>query len=139
MKILDTDMLTYLFEGHQRTVERFGQETEQVATTIISCIEVLQGRFTMLLKAPDGQHLRRAQRLLEQALEHLEEIHNTVPIDDAAADQFDRLRQNKKLKKIGSADMLIAAITLANRATLVTRNLKDFRLVPRLQVENWAD
>jgi tRNA(fMet)-specific endonuclease VapC len=49
------------------------------------------------------------------------------------------LRQNKKLKKIGRPDLLIAAITLAARGTLVTRNLKDFRLVPGLRVENWAD
>ena len=40
---------------------------------------------------------------------------------------------------MGRADLLIAAITLANRATLVTRNLKDFRQVPGLQIENWAD
>ena len=45
----------------------------------------------------------------------------------------------KKLKKSGRADLLIAAITLANRATLVTRNEKDFRQVPGLQVENWVD
>ena len=37
------------------------------------------------------------------------------------------------------ADLLIAIIALANHGTLVTRNLKDFRLVPGLQVENWAD
>ena len=55
------------------------------------------------------------------------------------ASEFDRLRQSRKLKKIGRADLLIAAITLANRATLVSRNLKDFRQVPGLQVENWAD
>jgi predicted nucleic acid-binding protein len=35
--------------------------------------------------------------------------------------------------------LLIAAIVLANRATLVSRNLTDFRQVPGLQVENWAD
>ena len=34
---------------------------------------------------------------------------------------------------------MIAAITLAHRATLVSRNVKDFRRVPGMQVENWAD
>jgi tRNA(fMet)-specific endonuclease VapC len=43
------------------------------------------------------------------------------------------------LKKIGRADLLIASIARANKAILVTRNLKDFRQVPGLQVENWAD
>jgi tRNA(fMet)-specific endonuclease VapC len=60
-------------------------------------------------------------------------------IDVLAAAEFDRLRPNKKLKKIGRADLLIACIALANRATLVTRNLKHFRLVPGLRVENWVD
>ena len=77
--------------------------------------------------------------MLDQAVEHLAEVPHVIPIDDAAADEFDRMRQNKKLKKIGRADLLIAAIALANRATLVTRNLKDFRQVPGLRVENWAD
>jgi tRNA(fMet)-specific endonuclease VapC len=139
MKTLDTDTLTHLFEGHQRTVQRFQQEAEEVVTTIVSRIQILQGRFAMLLKAADGQQLRRAQQLLDQALDHLAEIPTVIPINDAAATAFDRLRQNKKLKKIGQADLLIAAIALANRATLVTRNLKDFRNVPGLQLENWTD
>ena len=60
-------------------------------------------------------------------------------IEAQAAAEFDRLRQSRKLRKIGRADLLIAAITLGNRATLVSRNLKDFRQVPGLLVENWAD
>jgi tRNA(fMet)-specific endonuclease VapC len=60
-------------------------------------------------------------------------------VDTASASEFDHLRRNKKLKRIGRADLLIAAITLAHRATLVTRNLKDFRQVPGLRTENWAD
>jgi predicted nucleic acid-binding protein len=44
----------------------------------------------------------------------------------------DRLRQTKKLKKIGRGDLLIAAIALAHRAKLISQ-------VSGLQVENWAD
>jgi tRNA(fMet)-specific endonuclease VapC len=139
MKILDTNTLTHLFEGHRRTTERFERENEEIATTIISRIEILQGRFAMLMKSADGQELRRAQSLLDEALESLAEIPRLFSIDDASAQEFDRLRQNKKLRKIGRADLLIAGITLANRATLVSRNLKHFRQVPGLQVENWAD
>lgn len=62
-----------------------------------------------------------------------------LPTDATAAADFDRLRENKKLKKIGRADLLIAAITLAHKATLVTRHLRDFRQIPGLPVENGAD
>jgi predicted nucleic acid-binding protein len=46
---------------------------------------------------------------------------------------------DRKLKKIGRSDLLIASITLANDAILVTRNLRHFRQVPHLQAENWVD
>jgi len=62
-----------------------------------------------------------------------------LAVDADAALEFDRLRKNKKLKKIGRPDLLSACIALANRATLVTRNLKHFRQVPGLKIENWAD
>ena len=62
-----------------------------------------------------------------------------VPFDAAAAAEFDKLRQNKKLKKIGRADLLIASIALAHGATIATRNLRHFWQVPRLQVEDWTD
>jgi tRNA(fMet)-specific endonuclease VapC len=62
-----------------------------------------------------------------------------VPFDASASAEFDRLRSDKKLKKIGRADLLIACIALAHQATLVTRNLKHFEQVPGLRLENWAD
>jgi tRNA(fMet)-specific endonuclease VapC len=62
-----------------------------------------------------------------------------LAVNVSAANEFDRLRQNKKLKKIGRCDLLIAVLTLVHRATLVTRNRKDFQQVPGLKLEDWAE
>jgi tRNA(fMet)-specific endonuclease VapC len=35
-------------------------------------------------------------------------------------------------------DLKIAAIVLAQDATLLTRNLPDFRKVPRLKIADWT-
>lgn len=139
MKVLDTDTLTHLFQRHPRVVARRQLETEEIATTIVSRIEILQGRFSTLLKAADGSELQCAQQWLDETLENLAKIPKLLVVDAASANEFDRLRANKKLKKIGRADLLIAAITLANKATLVTRNEKGFRQVPGLTIVNWVD
>ena len=139
MIVLDTDTLTLFLRNHPRVVERMRATTEEVAITIISRIEALQGRFDSLLKAADGAELHRGQRRLQEAERDLARIPKLLPIDIATAAAFDQLREHKKLKKIGRADLLIACIVLANRATLVTRNRKHFQPVPGLKVENWAD
>jgi tRNA(fMet)-specific endonuclease VapC len=140
MYILDTDTLTFLFAGHPRVLaHRDAVASSEIAITIITRIEALQGRFAFLLKAATGEELVRAQTWLNQTLESLARVETVFPINTASAAAFDQLRENKKLKKIGRADLLIAAITLANKATLVSRNLKHFREVPGLQVENWVD
>ena len=138
MILLDTDTLSLLFAGHPRVAERFREATDDVATTIISRIEILEGRFASVMKAADGEQLLRAQQWLLQTDGNLAAV-PIIPIDVAAGAEFDKLRANKKLKKIGRADLLIASIALANRATVVTRNVRDFRQVPGLQVENWVD
>jgi tRNA(fMet)-specific endonuclease VapC len=38
---------------------------------------------------------------------------------------------------IGSMDLKIASIALAHSATLLSANLRDFRQVPNLSVEDW--
>ncbi|MFQ5595922.1 MAG: hypothetical protein ACE5HA_17400 [Anaerolineae bacterium] len=43
------------------------------------------------------------------------------------------------MRKISRADLLIASIALAHRATLVTRNVRHFERVPGLIVTNWVD
>ncbi len=137
MNLLDTDALSLLLAGHaqlRRRVELAGD----AAITVVTRIEILQGRFASLLKAADGAQLLQAQHWLTENERHLADW-RVLPFDAAAAAEFDRLRAHRRLKKIGRADLLIASITASRRATLVTRNLRHFSQIPGLRVENWAD
>jgi len=59
-----------------------------------------------------------------------------LDFDDKTAAEFERLQ---KLRiRIGTMDLKIAAIALANNATLLSRNIKDFSKVPNLKVEDWS-
>ena len=40
--------------------------------------------------------------------------------------------------RIGTLDLRIAATAISRNATLVSRNLKDFRRIKDLRVEDWA-
>ncbi len=53
-----------------------------------------------------------------------------------AASEFEQLL--KAHLRIGTMDLRIAAICLANDATLLSRNLKDFGQVTGLSVEDWS-
>jgi tRNA(fMet)-specific endonuclease VapC len=113
-------------------------ESAGLAITVITRIELLRGRFEFLLKASHIDQLMRAQRRLDETNEALADW-QVLPISDSAGDHFSRLRDLKGIRRIGRADLLIACIVLANGATLATRNMRDFALVPGLKLENWVD
>ena len=58
-----------------------------------------------------------------------------APLDKLAAAEFTRLKKQKI--HVGTRDLKIAAIALAHSALLLSANLRDFRQVPGLRVENW--
>jgi tRNA(fMet)-specific endonuclease VapC len=140
MHLIDTDTLRHLHQQHPRVLQRLHElgAEETVATTIITKIEALRGRFDSVLKAANTAEFLRAQDLLAQTEELLREL-PILPLDAVAIAEFERIRQIKGLKKIGRGDLLIAGIALARQATLVSRNLRDFQRVPDLRVVNWVD
>jgi tRNA(fMet)-specific endonuclease VapC len=137
---LDTNILSELLKANPRIVARFDAvpEADDVVITAVSWFEVLRGRVSSVLTAADSTQLRASHDRFVTDRERLEGF-PSLDFTPAVGDHFDRLRANKKLKKIGREDLLIACFALAHKATLVTRNLKDFKLVPGLAVENWAD
>jgi tRNA(fMet)-specific endonuclease VapC len=76
-----------------------------------------------------------AYRRLEGMLEFYCET-PLLPFDERALEEFQRLWVERV--RIGTMDLKIAAIALASDATLLTRNLSDFRKVPGLRVEDWS-
>jgi tRNA(fMet)-specific endonuclease VapC len=139
MHLLDTDTLAHLYRGHPKVVKHLEDlSSTEVRTTVVSRIEILRGRFEFLLKASTSADLLRAQQQLTLTDDFLAQL-IIMPFDGSAAAHFSRLRVIPSLRKIGRADMLIASIALAQRATLVTRNTRHFQQFPGLRVENWVD
>jgi tRNA(fMet)-specific endonuclease VapC len=139
MYLLDTDTLTHLHAGNPNVINRLESlQDEEVAITIVTKLEILRGRIDYLLKAFSGRDLLKAQELFSRS----ETLLNQLPvilIDPNAANQFDRLQGISKFRKIGRADPLVASIALAHQATPITRNLRHFRKIPHLFLENWVD
>ena len=58
-----------------------------------------------------------------------------LPFDQVSAQRFHELKTAKI--RIGTMDLKIAAIVLFHSATLLSANLRYFRQVPNLSVEDW--
>src|SRR5262245_60481938 len=58
----------------------------------------------------------------------------SLPFDDQAAEEYGRIREHLAAlgTLIGPNDLMIAAIALVNRMTLVTHNTSEFSRVPAL-------
>lgn len=59
-----------------------------------------------------------------------------LPYDENAEQCFADLRAQNL--RVGSQDLRIAAIALANDACVVTRNQRDFERVPNLTLVDWS-
>ncbi|HMC66671.1 MAG TPA: type II toxin-antitoxin system VapC family toxin [Gemmataceae bacterium] len=140
MVLLDTDHVSVLrFEQSPRADalrERLQAAAEPLATTVVTVEEQMRGWLA---------EIGRCRRVSDQVtvygrlLEFVRFISKweMLPFDARAANEFERLR--KQRIRIGSPDLKIAAIALVNNALLLSANLRDFKKVPGLRVENWLE
>lgn len=125
----DTDFLIGLKDQDEKAIEKMEQlesRGDTVSTTAINIAEFYFGAYRVKDK---GTALDQADKLLETL--------PALPLDFAAAKLYGQLSEKLKSNMIEPLDLLIASIAIANRQTLLTRNMKHFERVPGLTVESW--
>lgn len=138
--ILDTDHFTLLEwnagEAQHRLLNRMSPVSpSEIFTTIITYEEQTSGWMAYAARARTTTQQIEAYSKLERHLDIYRPV-QVLGFDEPAGRIFEQLKQLRL--RVGSMDMKIAAIALANQATLLTRNLKDFNRIPDLQIEDWS-
>ncbi len=138
MLVLDTDHIVEYQKGSSaeavRLKERLDGASEPYATTIVTVEEIMRGWMAAVRRTNDPHRQINSYRKLRQLFRFFA-VWNVLDWDEAAADEFQRLRLMKT--QVGTMDLKIASVVLARGGKLLSRNSSDFERVPGLVMEDW--
>jgi tRNA(fMet)-specific endonuclease VapC len=140
MVVLDADHLSLLDHESGAAARRLAARlsavaSDGVATTIVNVEEQMRGWLAYLARARSVSDQIVAYGRLARYLRRYTRV-TILDFDAAAGVEFQRLQ--KMHRRVGTMDLRIAAVILARDATLLTRNLSDFRGIDNLKVEDWT-
>ncbi len=132
MYLFDTDTLSNIVKQKpsQRLIERLQHLARAVQfTTAINVGEIYYGAF----RSP------RKKEILKAFTESVFPNVNILPFDSESGQVFGILKADLEKSGIGCSepDLRIAAIAIQHRLTLITGNIKHFKRIPALKIENW--
>jgi tRNA(fMet)-specific endonuclease VapC len=134
--VLDTDVLTLYQEGHEAVCRNCASHPlSELALTVISIEEQLTGWYTLLRRPQSREQLARIYLRMTEVVRFSARL-TILSFTEAAIGRYEELLTRKL--NVGKMDLRIAAIALEQQATVVTRNVPDFRRVPGLKVEDWS-
>ena len=129
--LLDTNICIYIAKRKPPEVlERFQRlRPGDVGMSVITHIEMVYGAWKSQQREADLQRIQTLERLIP-----------VLPMDATVSSYYGRMRAEFEAKglPIGAYDLLIAAHALSLGLTLVTNNTREYRWIPHLPVENWA-
>jgi tRNA(fMet)-specific endonuclease VapC len=134
--VFDTDTLTLYERLHPVVVRNvFYHLADDIRVTSVSVEEQLTGWFATLRAARTPQQIETAHVRLSETVRLLGNW-DVVPFTAFAAVRYQTLLRQKL--NVGGNDLRIAATAIEFGATVVTRNLRDFRRIPGVQCEDWS-
>lgn len=128
--LLDTNVVSQLVREPQ------GNVASQIATVgeAAVCVDVV-----IAAELQFGARKKRSRKLTKQVNRILGAI-QILPLESQVETHYAEIRDflERKGNPIGANDLFIAAHARSLGLTLVTENVREFRRVPRLEVENWV-
>lgn len=138
MIVLDTDCLTLLERRDrpeaQTILDLLSSRNEMRCTTIVNYEEKMRGWFGLIASAKSVDYLVQLYARLQREID-LFEATELLAFDENAAAIYEGLRRSRI--RVGTMDLRIASIVMANQATLLTRNRRDFERIPDLLLETF--
>jgi tRNA(fMet)-specific endonuclease VapC len=136
LRVFDTDHLSLFQRGYPTLLPRIqAVPAMQIAISIVSVEEMLQGRLAQIRRAANGEDQIRAYAWLDKTLAFFRAF-RVLPFDAQAERRYADLAARRL--RIGAQDMKIAAIALNHGAILVTRNTRHFGRIAELALEDWT-
>jgi tRNA(fMet)-specific endonuclease VapC len=131
MYLLDTNILTYFFKQQGGVAQRM--YAHPPALLHVPSVAILEIEFGIGASSKPEKHRPQLDWVLR--------TFHIAHLDADAAQAAGHIRHvlQKSGTPIGTYDLLIAGIALANRYIVVTRNTREFERVAGLKVENWFD
>lgn len=127
--ILDTD--TWIEFFHHR-----GTIAEHIAATPAN--EIYASEISIAELTYGALHSKNVERHLQEPKE-IEKTFSVLPLNDWGSDYAKlRLALTRQGLVIGDFDILIAVTALQNDLTVVTHNIKHFRMMPGVQCVDWV-
>lgn len=133
MLILDTNIYAELIKPHAQihVLKQFERNQYQLGLAITVWHELQLG----LMNMPDGKKKQLIAQFLETVVRCAPLLNYGAKEATIHAEIRAQCRRNGKT--LAFADSQIAAITISNNATLVTRNTLDYQDIDQLNFINW--
>jgi tRNA(fMet)-specific endonuclease VapC len=133
--VLDTDTLSLIQRNDAEVIAFLATlPIEEIATTVITYEEQVQGRLAHIQKAKDLGQREVAYQLFANTALFFSEF-TLLNFSQHAQSRFETLKAMRL--NVGPNDLRIAAIALENNAAVVTRNVRDFSRIPDIKIINW--
>ena len=129
--LLDTNIIIYVLKRRPAEVLKiFNTNASRMAISSITLSELIYG-------AEKSPNVSKNLEVIEEFISHLD----VLPYDAKASQHYGQIKAalERKGEIIGENDIHIAAYAISQGLTLVTNNLREFKRVANLALENWVE
>ena len=128
--LLDTNIVIFVLKRRPKEVlDVFNANASRMAISSITLSELMYG-------AEKSLNTDKNLEAVEEFVSHLE----VLPYDAKASQHYGQIKAalEKKGQIIGENDIHIAAHAISHGLILVSNNVREFKRVPNLALENWV-